>query len=212
MSRPVITAPLCALLSALLLTACGSVSETEQEVPVDALGTQELAMCSGLSVSNLAFSGASTYLGEMAGSGPWAVSAGANAVRLEYYIDNVLYASEERAGTSGTWYFSQTGISCGTHTLLVKAFPMVIDSAGNRTTCWGAPRSASQAITEACPGGTWVIDTYESCYDLYMTSCYTRSPNPKCASSAQAGGSCSPVGTYCWKVLSASTVAGYYCQ
>ncbi|HYO51432.1 MAG TPA: hypothetical protein VEU50_01415 [Archangium sp.] len=173
-----------------LLVACGGNPEVVSAAE-ESLGTQESAMCSGLSVSNLALSGASIYQGELAGSGPWAVSAGANAVRLEYSINNTLYASEERAGTSGTWYFSHAGLACGTYSLQVKAWPMVVDSAGNRTTCWAAPRTISQNVSQPCPGGTWTLVSTDNCYDLIGTSCYARYWSPSCPTSYN------PEGTYC---------------
>lgn len=145
--RPLVTA----WLSGLLLAACGGAPELEEVPEVEPLGTKQSAMCSGLSVTQLSISGISTYLGEMAGSGPWAVSPGASAVRLEYYVDGVLRSIEERTGGSGSWYFSTTGIACGPRNFVVKAFPMVIDSAGNRTTCLDTHQSTSQTVTEACP-------------------------------------------------------------
>ncbi len=210
MQHPMVRAPLSALLSALLLVACGGNPEAVPAAEAS-LGTQESAMCSGLSVSNLAISGASIYQGELAGSGPWAVSAGGNAVRLEYYVNNSLYASEERAGTSGTWYFSQAGLACGTYSFQVKAYPMVVDSAGNRTTCWGAPRTVSQNVSQPCPGGTWTLMSTESCYDLTGMSCYKSYWSPSCPSNP-AGTYCPTVGASCWQVVSASTVREYYCQ
>ncbi|HEX5748786.1 MAG TPA: hypothetical protein VFZ09_21270 [Archangium sp.] len=144
--RPLVTASL----SGLLLAACGGAPE--ELVPAEEQpGTQQSALCSGLSVTDLSIGGISTWQGEMAGSGPWAVSTGANAVRLEYYVDGALRSIEDRTGGSGTWYFSTTGIACGTRNFTVKAFPMVVDSAGNRTVCLDVPRSVSQAVTEACP-------------------------------------------------------------
>ncbi|MFE8603554.1 hypothetical protein [Archangium violaceum] len=207
--RPALV-PVCALLSVSLLLGCGGV-EAVSTGPEELLGTGESALCSGLSVTTLTLSGASTYQGEMAASGSWAVSGGANAIRLEYYIGGTLYSSEERTGTSGTWYFSQAGIACGTRTLLVKAWPMVIDSNGSRTTCWAATKSTSQAITEACPGGHWEFAGTESCADLFMRTCYQANPSPACPTNPQ-GVSCSPLGEMCWRVRSASIVDQYYCQ
>ncbi|HYO56102.1 hypothetical protein [Archangium sp.] len=211
MQHRLVRAPLCALLSALLLVACGGNPEAIPAAAEESLGTQEAALCSGLSVATLGISGASIYQGELAGSGSWTVSSGANAVRLEYFINNVLYASEERTGTSGTWYFSQAGLACGTYTFQVKAWPMVIDSGGNRTTCWAAPKTASQSVSQPCPGGTWTLVGSENCYDLIMASCYTRSWTPSCPANP-AGASCPTVGASCWQVVSASTLREYYCQ
>ncbi|MFE8595605.1 hypothetical protein KYC5002_40430 [Archangium violaceum] len=138
----------CALLCGLLLVACNAPLDDESGAE-ESLGTQESALCTGLSVTSLPISGASTYQGEMAASGSWVVSSGANAVRLEYYVDNALYASEERPGASGTWYFSRSGITCGTHTFKVIAWPMVIDSSGVRTTCYVGSNTASHDASAA---------------------------------------------------------------
>jgi hypothetical protein len=153
MRRDVLCAPWCALLSGLMLAACGGTPEEARLAPSEeSLSTQRQALCSGTSVSGLSISGVSSWGGELAGSGNWAVSGGANAVRLEYWVDGSLRVSEERTGSSGTWYFSTQGITCGSHTFEVRAYPMVVDSAGNRTTCWSSPgMSSSQSVTQACP-------------------------------------------------------------
>jgi hypothetical protein len=202
-------APLCSLLSALLLVACGG-TEVVPVTAEESLGTQEEALCSGVSVA-VSIAGASLYQGELGASGSWTVSTGANAVRLEYYVNNTLYASEERTGTSGTWYFSYAGFSCGTKSFQVKAWPMVIDSNGNRTTCSASPNSASQSVSQPCPGGTWTESSTESCADLIMASCYSRSWTPSCPANP-AGTSCPNVGAMCWQVLSSTTVRQFYCQ
>jgi hypothetical protein len=153
MPRDLIHSPLHLLLSGWLLAACGGASEVGRgSASEESLGTLQAAVCSGASVTNLAIAGVSTYQYEMAASGSWAVAYPANAVRLDYYIDGALQSSDERRGTSGTWSFSQMGISCGAHTFLVKAIPMVIDSNDNRTTCWASTtRSASQSVPDGCP-------------------------------------------------------------
>jgi hypothetical protein len=130
-----------AWLSGLFMAACGDAPEVERAPAAEPLGVQESAMCSGLSVTQLSINGISTYLGEMAGNGPWSVSAGANAVRLEYYVDGELRSIEERMGTSDTWYFSTSGLVCGTHNFM-----------GNRTVCLSNSVSVSHSVTEACPG------------------------------------------------------------
>lgn len=154
---------LSALLSGLLLTACGGDPEAGLAPSNEPLGTTEAALCAGVSVTTLSLSGISTFQGVMAGGGDWAVSSPANAVRLEYYLDgsSTPRSTDERCngsgGTtnctgSGPWNFSASGISCGTHSFLVKAYPMVIDSAGNRTICWDSPRSLTQSVVgDACP-------------------------------------------------------------
>ncbi|WNG60379.1 hypothetical protein F0U59_40975 [Archangium gephyra] len=212
MQHRLVRAPLCSLLSALLLVACGG-TDVVSTPAEEALGTQESALCSGVTVST-SISGASIYQGELAGSGSWTTSTGANAVRLEYYVNNTLYTSEERTGTSGTWYFSYTGFSaCGTtYGFQVKAYPMVIDSAGNRTTCYASPNTVSQNVsTDPCPGGVWVLTGAENCYDLIMASCYTRSWTPSCPASP-VGKACPSRGASCWHVASASNLREYTCQ
>ncbi|HYO58482.1 hypothetical protein [Archangium sp.] len=182
-----------ALLSGLLLAACGGVPEAGLAPAAEPLGTAEAAMCSGISVTSLTLSGISTYQGEMAGNGGWAVSPGANAVRLEYYVDGALRSTEERFGTynsstntyQGTWYFSTTGIACGSRGFVVKAVPMIIDSMGNRTTCSDSPRSLSQTVTEPCPTPA-----------VSLHFCY-RYPDPYTASTVRCDASASGgSGTY----------------
>jgi len=140
-----------ACLSGLLLTACGGAPEIALSPNTELLVMQQSALCSGLSSLQLTISGISTYQGEMAGAGLWEVSTGANAVRLEYYVDGVLRSVEDRMGNAGTWYFSAAGMACGTRNFVVRAFPMVIDSAGNRSVCRDGSRSVSQPVAEPCP-------------------------------------------------------------
>ena len=152
-------APFWALLLGLWLGACGGVPEAGLAPGDEPLGTQESALCVGLSVTTLTTSGISSYQGELAGSGSWAVSSGANGIRLEYYLDGVLLSVEERLGTSGTWYFSGE-MTCGTHTFQVRGYPMVVDSGGTRTTCYSGSKSVSQSVTETCgvrgSGFAWI--------------------------------------------------------
>ncbi|HYO53144.1 RCC1 domain-containing protein, partial [Archangium sp.] len=136
----------------LMLAACGGGSEAGLSPVEESLGTHEAAMCAGSNVTTLSITGASTYQGVMAGSGTWAVAYPANAVHLDYYVDGVLRSSDERTSASGTWYYSSAGFTCGiSHTLQVRAIPMVIDSSGTRTVCWENTRSASQIVLESCP-------------------------------------------------------------
>ncbi|HYO68474.1 MAG TPA: hypothetical protein VEU33_20565, partial [Archangium sp.] len=126
-----------AVLSGLMLLACGGVPDTDLAPADEPQGTTTAALCAGASVTTLSLSGISTYQKEMAGSGDWAVST-ANAVRLEYYVDGALRSSEDRCNASGgttsctgsgPWYFSASNVACGSHAFVVKAYPMVIDSA-----------------------------------------------------------------------------------
>lgn len=165
MRRDSAQAPLHLLLLGLLV-ACGSVQDVEQDAAAqEALGTQQSALCYGVSVSGLTVAGVSTYDGVMAGAGGFTVSGGANAVRLEYYVDGALKYYEERTGTSGSWNYSYGGFACGSHSFQVKAYPMIVDSAGNRATCSSSPTwSAVHYPSETCPiyCGNGVCDGYES--------------------------------------------------
>ncbi|HZH17441.1 MAG TPA: hypothetical protein VE057_24020 [Archangium sp.] len=161
---------LCGLL---MLVGCGGGLEEAGPPPAaEPLGAHEAALCSGLSVSSLSVSGISTYQGEMAGSGRWAVAGGSNAVRLEYRVDGMLRSSDERRPDldpapdanpyDGTWYFSTTGVTCGVRTFEVKAWPMVIDSAGTRTVCWDSPRVIVRTVTENCAAAAVTASSYHT--------------------------------------------------
>jgi hypothetical protein len=195
-----------------MLTACG-VPEAGLAPAEESLGTWQSALCYGVSVSSLTVDGVSTYQGVMAGAGGFAVAGGANAIRLEYYSDGVLKYYEERTGTSGSWNYSYGGVPCGTHNFQVKAYPMIVDSAGTRTTCSSSPTSSAvHDASEACPVTyTWQRIGTESCYDLFMDSCYSHYFSPSCPSSP-AGKTCSSPGSTCWYVRSSSYVDEYSCQ
>lgn len=143
-------APRALLAGGLVLSACGAPSE---DIAVEeALGTSEAPLCAGLSVSSLTLTDANSYGGDLAALGTWAVSLYANAARVEYYVDGVLKNYDpQRPGNSGSWYHSSSGLSCGNHTLEVRAYPMVIDSNGNQTVCSSSPRSLTQTVTQPCP-------------------------------------------------------------
>ncbi|MDC0708281.1 hypothetical protein POL68_07340 [Stigmatella sp. ncwal1] len=142
------------LFAGFLGMACGGAEESPPSPSSPTLGVQESALCSAVSVTSLTLTGASTYQGELAGNGTWAVSTFSNAVRLEYYLDGVMFAYEERPGHSGLFYFSRNGVSCDVlHPLQVKAFPMIIDSNGVRTTCVTGSRTLSKDdLGESCSG------------------------------------------------------------
>lgn len=174
---------LCALLSGALLAACGGTLPEEQPALGDEpLGTLESPLCAGLTVSSLSIWDAAQYEGDVSAVGSWAVSQFSNAVRLDYYIDGIRYAYDERPGNAGSWYFSTTGIPCGSHYFQVSAWPMVIDSNGNRTTCGSAPSwTAGRYVYWECSQ-----PPYDPCnYCLGNTSCFCgdgvcRSPMDYC--------------------------------
>jgi hypothetical protein len=153
MPRELIRAPLSLLLLG-LLAACGGMEPNGLDaLDEEELGTSTAAMCSNATVSDLAISGISTYQGEMAGSGTWAVTYPANAVWLDYYIDDVKQSSEQRVSEtrSGSWSFSKAGVSCGSHTFKVIAYPMVTYSSGS-SICWSnTSLTRTQVVSEPCP-------------------------------------------------------------
>jgi hypothetical protein len=156
-------------MSGLLLAACGGAPEDTLAPAGEQMGTQESALCVGLSVTGLNIDGVSSYEGVAAGSGSWAVSTGANGVRMEYYVDGALRSATEYLGTSGGWNFSAGGTTCGGHNLVVKAFPMVVDSAGTRTTCYDYPQSASAPFSQYCNPTTTLSCTRSSTYQVKCT-------------------------------------------
>jgi hypothetical protein len=159
MRRDLTRPPLHLLLLGLLAACGGAVDSDLATEGEESLGTIESALCAGTSVSTLSIAGISTYQGEMGGSGPWAVAGGANAVKLEYYVDGVIATLEARREAtasgqcpgSGTGYFTKSNGACGSRTFLLKAWPKVIDSSNNKTTCWGSLRTVSQTVVEECP-------------------------------------------------------------
>ncbi|WNG13703.1 hypothetical protein [Cystobacter fuscus] len=142
------------LLVGLLGVGCGGALETPPAPSPLPVAARESKLCAELGVTTLTLTGSNTQQGELAGSGSWAVSGPANGVRLEYYVDDVLYAVEEQPGKSGTWYFSRTGVSCGVlHPIQVKAWPMLIDGDGVRGTCTSGSKTVSKAdVGEECVG------------------------------------------------------------
>jgi len=152
MRRNLIRSSLQTLLAGLMLVACGPSLEGAMEP--EALGVAESAMCSNAAVTSLTLSGVSTYAGEMAGAGTYAVSYPANAAWMAFYIDGV-EQSQGRAegGATGTWSFSKAPVACGTHTFMVTAWPMVVTSSSSWSVCSGNPSmSITRSVSEPCPG------------------------------------------------------------
>jgi hypothetical protein len=154
MKQERVGSPLCALLSGLLLAACGGPTEAELAPAEELTGTQESAICSGSSVSNLTILGVSSYGGEVAGSGSWSVTYPANAVHLDFYVDGVPRGSSEQQGDSnrsGSWNFSYSPVSCGSHTFEVRAYPMTISSTSVDRCPSSGPLAQSTAFAQGCP-------------------------------------------------------------
>ncbi len=207
MPRKTTHVPLSSLLSGLMLAACGGIPETEW-APADgeALGTGESAMCSLMSVTHLTVDGMSIYNQELAGAGSWRVSPYTNSVYMEFWFDNEPYPStQKRTGTydpatgttSGTWSYSKGGISCGSHTLVIKAFPRHYGSDGSEEIC-ANPMTLTRSIYQDC-----------SPPQLSSLSC-SRYPDStastvRCDTYASGG---SGTYTYWWKANSGSWVQG----
>jgi hypothetical protein len=155
MKRDLLRSHLSALLSGLLLAACGGPTEEGLTPAEEFLGSQESAMCSGSTVSSLSILGVSSYGGEVAGSGSWAVTYPANAVHLDFLVDGVVLGRAEPTGgsaRSGNWNFSYKPLACGSHTFEVRAYPMTITSTGERYWCpESGTQSRTQTFSEACP-------------------------------------------------------------
>jgi hypothetical protein len=160
MKRELKRLALVALCGGGMLVACGNPLEQGAMAPWEGtLGTQQSALCAGTSVSSLTLDGLDSWGGLMAGSGTWEVSGGANAARMEYWVDGVLSSFGIRTAdpgtSSGAWSFSANGVSCGNHTVQVKAYPMIIDSANNQETCLAHLSSLpTQTVTQSCPATT----------------------------------------------------------
>jgi hypothetical protein len=147
-----------ALVSGLLLAACGGPTEESPTPAEERLGTQEAALCSGASVSSLTITSFNSYGGEASGGGTWSVTSPANGIHLDYYIDGVKRGEQDIQGNSsrsGNWSFAYRPVSCGqTHTLVLKAYPLSILSTGIDRCETSGPSSASAAFNEACPTST----------------------------------------------------------
>ncbi|MET0401462.1 MAG: hypothetical protein ABW123_03625 [Cystobacter sp.] len=184
--------PGCLLLWALLLSACGPTLESGQaRASEEPLGQLESGLCANSSVSELKLGGISTYQTEMAGGGTWSILAPANGIHLEYFLDGVLQSVDERPGMAGDWYFSQKPVACGSRNFLVKAYPMVIDSAGNRTVCMtSGAQSLTKVVTEDCPS---------VCGDGVCSGKETRVNCPKdcCDTGFCRNGTCCPTNGRC---------------
>ncbi|WNG62551.1 hypothetical protein F0U59_09465 [Archangium gephyra] len=117
-------------------------------------------MCSLMSVINLNVDGMSSWGGELAGGGTWETSTYANSVYLEISVDGTPPSTQKIPGTydsttgtyRGNWSFSAAGMTCGSHTVVVKAFPRNLNSAGQEEICTGnTPVTRTQSVVQACP-------------------------------------------------------------
>lgn len=131
----------------------------------------EQGNCSGASASaSISTFSYNCYQEEVTAGGPWSSNAG--AIYIEYYVDNTLYQSETRFGSSGTWYFlDDISLSQTTHTLRIDFYP--VDTSGDsNTTCLQDGGSDSDSISVgSCPligaidGCTWNEDPVKAiCY------------------------------------------------
>jgi hypothetical protein len=158
MARDLLKASLKALLSGLLLTACGGPAEEAPTAAEAPLGTEASALCTGATVSSITISSVTAFGGEASGSGTWSVTSPANGIHLEFYIDGIKRGEQQLRGDSnraGTWSFSYRPVACGgSHTLVLKAYPLSILSTGVDRCETSSPASASAAFSEACPTST----------------------------------------------------------
>jgi hypothetical protein len=147
-----------ALLSGLLLAACGGPTEEGATLSEELLGTGSSALCSGASVSSLTISSFSSHGGEASGGGTWSVTYPANGIHLDYYIDGIKRGEQDIQGNSsrtGNWSFSYRPVSCGqSHSLELKAYPLSILSTNIDRCQTSGPSSASATFSEACPSNT----------------------------------------------------------
>lgn len=151
-------AALPALMSGLLLSACGG-SLDEDPAPTEELqGTRESALCTGATVSSLTISSISAYGGQATGNGTWSVTYPANGIHIDYYVDGIKRGEQDLQGNSsraGTWSFDYTPVSCGqSHAFELKAYPLSILSTSIDRCQTDSPASASAAFSEACPTST----------------------------------------------------------
>lgn len=175
MNRSTTRLSLCTLLSGLALSACGGVSDATTAPGEEALGTRESALCYGAYVADVSVGGISTYEGTMGGGGSFSVGGGANAIRLEYYVDDAPMYHTEYVGNDGAWNYSYGGFGCQVNAFHIKAFPMVIDSNGNRTTC------------TASPFVTGTFSPSNDCAPIASLSCSRSGSQIKCTASAKGG-------------------------
>ncbi|NMO21917.1 hypothetical protein HPC49_40410 [Pyxidicoccus fallax] len=147
-----------ALMSSLLLAACGGPLESGESPSEPLLDTRESALCAGATVSSLSISSISAYGGEAAGSGAWSVTFPADGIHLDFYVDGIKRGEQDlraTSGRSGTWSFSYRPVSCGVaHSLELKAYPISFLSTGIDRCQTSSPPSASATFSEACPTST----------------------------------------------------------
>jgi hypothetical protein len=59
--------------------------------------------------------------------------------------------------------------------------------------------------------GVWVLDSTENCFDYYLQKCTASVPSPQCPT-ASAGQACSPLGSFCLRVVSSSSFRVLSCE
>lgn len=208
MPRKTIHVPAAALLSGLMLSACGGVPE-EGLAPAgaEAVGTRESAMCSLMSVTNLTVEGLDSYDHVAAGAGAWTVSPNTNSVYMEFWFDNETTPNTQRingtwdpatGNTNGRWSYSRGNVSCGAHTVVIKAFPRNLSSNGNEEIC-ATPWTITRSIYQDC-GTPQLNSMFCSRYPNPYTSTTVRCDT---YASGGAGGY-----AYWWRTNSGSWVQG----
>ncbi|HZH17440.1 MAG TPA: hypothetical protein VE057_24015 [Archangium sp.] len=208
MPRKTIHVSLSAVLSGLMLSACGGVPE-EGMAPAgaEAVGTRESAMCAVMSVTNLTVEGMDSFDHVTAGAGAWSVSPNANSIYMEYWFDNETIPTKQRISgtydpatgkTNGRWSYSKGNVSCGAHKVVIKGFARHLRSDGSEEIC-----SEPWTITR---------NVYEDCGTPTLNSLFcSRYPDPYTASTVRcdtyaSGGS--GIYTYWWRTNSGSWIQG----
>lgn len=112
-------------------------------------------------------------LGRITASGTWSVTS-AVGIHLEYSIDGVLYQSETRYGSNGTWSFvDDVVLSDASHTFRIDGYP-VVDDGSVETTCWQHGTNVSQGFSVACVLSAWINECSWSCSSKNL--CYGTCP------------------------------------
>lgn len=85
-----------------------------------------------------------------------------------------------------------------------------VDEGGITTPEPGAETTLAQSV--AVTSGVWVLDSTESCADLFQRSCTATFPSPQCPAGSVAGQPCSMIGAWCYKTITAGWFRAYQCQ
>ena len=124
MKRAVISLLICLLIMAFWA------NQPEQVVALKG-GDTLLGNCTGTTANVTISSASGNAAGEIDANGSWSVGGGADGIYIKYYVDDTLYQSEHKSGTSGSWSFSDDGFSSGNHTFKITGY-----AKDGSTICW----------------------------------------------------------------------------